>query len=400
MKSMLSQVEKDALVLSHGAHAIVPEKEFIKKLSLGKPLVIKLGADPTAPHLHLGHAVVLLKMRQFQDLGHRVIFLIGDFTARIGDPTGKSKTRPPLSEEMIFLNTKTYIEQVSRILDPNKLEVRYNSEWLDNLTSREWIKLCAQVTVARIIEREDFAKRLSDCQPIGMHELLYPLLQAYDSVELKADVELGGTDQTFNLLMGRYLQEQMGLEPQVVVTMPLLVGLDGVQKMSKSLKNDIGLTDTPDQVFGKIMSISDETMWSYYQLLLNSTMDDIATLKSSIEKRTLHPMECKKELAFKVLKKLWSEEAAVTGKKAFEDTFEKRSFDSAQEVTCAGMSFSSMVDMIVFFDSSLSRSQARRLMSEGAIVLNGAKVTDQHQSHVLRPDDTIKIGKHKRFKVV
>lgn len=384
-------------ILCKNSHAVIPENEFEKKLLSGKKLIIKLGADPTSPHLHLGHAVVLMKMREFQDLGHHVIFLIGDFTARIGDPTGKSKTRPPLSEEEIQKNTTTYIEQVSRILDFKKLEVRYNSEWLDKLTSREWIKLSASVTVARIIEREDFSKRLKEHQPIGMHELLYPLVQAYDSVELKADVELGGTDQTFNLLMGRHLQEQMGFEPQVILTMPLLVGTDGIQKMSKSLKNDIGLTDSPDQVFGKIMSLSDDTMWTYYSLLLHSSEEEIKAMKNLILKNELHPMECKKELAFKILNKIWSEKEAIEGKKSFEDTFEKKGFDSAQKIEAAGKEFLNIVDMIIFFDPNISRSQARRLIADGAFIVNGIKIIDQYKNYKLSCGDTIKIGKQKRF---
>lgn len=243
----------------------IPLDEFKKKLSTGKKLKIKLGADPTAPDLHLGHAVVLAKLRQFQDLGHEIIFLIGDFTARIGDPTGKSKTRPPLTEEQIKTNAKTYLEQVGKILDLSKTTLRYNSEWLGALSSTEWVKLCGQVTLARIIEREDFANRIANKQSVGFHELLYPIMQGYDSVELKADVELGGTDQTFNLLMGRYLQEQYGQEPQVIMTVPLLKGLDGVHKMSKSLGNSIGLTDPADQAYGKLMSMSDDLMWHYYE---------------------------------------------------------------------------------------------------------------------------------------
>ncbi len=386
--------------LVQGTHAVISIEELTKKIASKKPLTIKLGADPTAPNLHLGHAVVLRKMRQFQDMGHNVIFLIGDFTARIGDPTGKSKTRPPLSEETILENTKTYIEQVSRILDPKRITVRYNSEWLDKMTSREWIRLCSHVTVARIIEREDFAKRINEKQPVGMHELLYPLLQGHDSVALKADVELGGTDQTFNMLMGRNLQEQSGMRPQVVITMPLLIGTDGVMKMSKSLKNDIGLTESPEQVFGKIMSLSDDMMWHYYELLTNKNKTEIENMKKSFVDGSLHPMECKKNLACEILDSLWPVGSAQIGRDAFENTFEKRNFDSAIEVACVGKEFTTIVDFIVLLNHSFSRSEVRRLIDGGAIKINDEKVIDKNMFYKPAKNDKIKIGKQKRFKIV
>ena len=306
----MSQFEQ----LAAGTEQIIPQEEFKKKLASGKKLRIKLGMDPTAPDLHLGHVVSLSKMRQFQDLGHEVIFLIGDFTARIGDPSGRSKTRPPLTEEEILYNTKTYFQQVSKILDPDRVTIRYNSEWLDKLTSKEFVELCSKVTVARITEREDFAQRIAQQQPIGFHELLYPLMQGYDSVALHADVELGGTDQTFNLLMGRVLQEHYGQEPQVILTLPLLEGFDGVQKMSKSLGNAIGLTEPADQVFGKIMSISDDLMWKYYAVLLHKTDQEIKEMKEGGE----HPMELKKKLAHALLARFWSLKEADEAQKIFE----------------------------------------------------------------------------------
>ena len=263
-------------LIKNGTAQIIPEEELSKKLASGKKLKIKFGADPTAPDLHLGHAVVLSKMKQFQDLGHEVIFLIGDFTARIGDPSGRSKTRPPLTEEQIAEHTKTYFQQVGKVLDPKKLTIRYNSEWLDKLSCKELVQLCAKVTLSRIIERDDFEKRMKEQQPIGFHELLYPLMQGYDSVALHADVELGGTDQTFNLLMGRYLQEHYGQSPQVVITTPLLEGLDGGVKMSKSLGNAVGLNEPADQAYGKLMSISDDLMYRYAHLLLNVDQSKIS----------------------------------------------------------------------------------------------------------------------------
>ena len=280
--------------LQAGVEQIIPKTEFLKKLELKRPLRVKLGADPTSADLHLGHAVVLSKLRQFQDCGHEVIFLIGDFTARIGDPTGRSKTRPALTDEQIQANTQTYFNQVSKILDPAKIIVRYNSQWLDKLSSREFVNLCSKVTLARLIEREDFAQRITEHQPIGFHELLYPLMQGYDSVVLQADIELGGTDQTFNLLMGRFLQEHYGQEPQVIMTLPLLEGLDGVQKMSKSLGNAIGLAEPADQAYGKLMSISDELMWRYYQVLLHMRQQEICRMQEQVQQGTVHPMTLKK----------------------------------------------------------------------------------------------------------
>ncbi|MES1224325.1 MAG: tyrosine--tRNA ligase, partial [Bacteroidota bacterium] len=268
--------------ISRGAQQILPMEDLKKKLERGTPLIIKLGADPTAPDLHLGHAVVLLKMKDFQDLGHKVIFLIGDFTARIGDPSGKSKTRPPLSTDQIVQNAQTYFAQVSKVLDPTKISIAYNSQWLEGISLHSFIELAGKVTLARIIEREDFAKRIAEKSPIGFHELFYPILQGYDSVAMKADVELGGTDQTFNLLMGRVLQEQFGQEPQVILTVPLLRGLDGVQKMSKSLGNAIGLAEPARQAYGKLMSISDELMWEYLYLLAGHSKAEVAQLQKDV----------------------------------------------------------------------------------------------------------------------
>jgi tyrosyl-tRNA synthetase len=381
-----------------GTSQVLPAGELEKKLDKKRPLRVKLGMDPTSPDLHLGHAVVLSHLKLFQDLGHDVIFLIGDFTARIGDPTGRSKTRPPLSEEEIQHNMKTYFEQVSKILDPNRVTIRYNSEWLDKLSSRDWIKLCAQVTLARLTEREDFAARISHNQPVGFHELLYPLLQGYDSVALNADVELGGTDQTFNLLMGRFLQEQYGQEPQVIMTLPILEGLDGVQKMSKSLGNAIGLAEPADQAYGKIMSISDELMWRYYSLLLKSTDEEIAQMKKEVQSGTTHPMKLKKTLAFKVIERFWSKEEAEKGQATFEHLFQKRDFSHAQEVHIKHQP-TNIIDLLMQLNAVDSKSEARRLIEANAITIDGDKITDPKATIAIKTDMQIKVGKHKFYKI-
>ena len=295
--------------IKRGTDEILPEDALIEKLKSGKPLTIKAGFDPTAPDLHLGHTVLINKMRAFQQLGHNVVFLIGDFTGLIGDPTGKNVTRKPLTKEQVLTNAKTYQDQVFKILDPEKTQIRFNSEWMDQLGAAGMIKLAASQTVARMLERDDFKKRYANEQPIAIHEFLYPLVQGWDSVALEADVELGGTDQRFNLLMGRELQKEQGQSQQVVLMMPLLEGLDGVQKMSKSLNNYIGITDAPNEMFGKIMSISDELMWRYYDLLSFKPLDDIAELKQQMADGA-NPRDIKIMLAKEIIARFHSEEAA------------------------------------------------------------------------------------------
>src|SRR6202166_1638219 len=292
-----------------------------KSLKTGKPLRAKLGLDPTAPDIHLGHTVVIRKLKHFQDMGHTAVFLIGDFTALVGDPTGQSETRPPLTREQVKANAKTYLNQVFKILDPKKTEVRRNSEWLDKLSSYDIVRLCAKYRVARMLEREDFRTRLENEQPISMHELLYPLIVAYDSVVLKADVELGATEQKFNLLMGREIQREYGQESQVCVTMPILVGLDGQRKMSKSLGNYVGITETPNEIFGKMMSIPDELMWSYYELVTDRTPEEIAKLKSDVSSATTHPMDVKMLLAQEVVSGFHGEAAARKASEMFQRVF-------------------------------------------------------------------------------
>jgi tyrosyl-tRNA synthetase len=388
--------------LRAGAQQIIPEEEFKKKLESGKLLRIKLGMDPTAPDLHLGHAVALSKLKQFQDLGHEVIFLIGDFTARIGDPTGRSKTRPPLSDEQIELNTKTYFEQVSRILDPQKVIVRYNSEWLGALTSKEWVTLCGKVTLARLIEREDFAQRIAQHQTIGFHELLYPLMQGYDSVALHADIELGGTDQTFNLLMGRFLQEHYGQEPQAILTVPLLEGLDGEAKMSKSYGNAIGLTEPADQAYGKLMSISDTLMWRYYQVLLHKTDNQITAMQQDVTSGNAHPMDLKKAMAHAVIARFWSATQADEAQKVFEELFQKKDYTHAQSVQAGSLLYKDVwiVDLLRHLEAVPSTSEARRLLESGAVTIDDHKVTDFKATVHVRPDMLVKVGKHRFYKMV
>jgi len=395
-------MENNLALLMSGAAQVIPEVDLKKKLAKGTQLKIKLGADPTAPDLHLGHAVVLSKLKQFQDAGHEVIFLIGDYTARIGDPTGKSKTRPPLSDEDIKKNMHTYFDQVSKVLDPATIKIDQNSRWLDKLSSQDMIKLCAHVTVARIIEREDFAERIKNQQPIGMHELLYPLLQGYDSVALHADVELGGTDQTFNLLMGRFLQEHYNQEPQVIITMPLLLGLDGVHKMSKSLGNSIGLAEPADQAYGKLMSMSDALMWHYFEVLLGRSKSEVAQLQERVNAGTLHPMELKKDMAHEVIVKFWSADEAESARKQF-DAFQKKDYSAAaQEVTVPADTANPVwiVDLMKLFGSVTSSSEARRLIESKAVSIDGETVADVKAQVAWQPGMVIKVGKHRIYKIV
>lgn len=384
-----------------GTETVIPEQELEKKLSKDRKLIIKLGADPTAPDLHLGHAVVLSKLRQFQDLGHQVIFLIGDFTARIGDPTGRSKTRPALTVEDILENTKTYLNQISKILDVNKLTIRYNSEWLDKLTSQEFVKLCAKVTVAKITEREDIANRMANNQPIGLHELLYPLMQGYDSVELKADIELGGTDQTYNLLMGRFLQEHYKQEPQVIITLPLLEGLDGINKMSKSLGNSIGLTESADQAYGKLMSISDSLMWRYYSILLHKTEHEIKDMQASIDSGLKHPINLKKQMAHNIISRFWSLDEANISQTQFESLFQKKDFSKAQEIDCLKFKNQEtwILDLLKHVNAVNSGTEAKKLILEGAITLNNIKITDFKYNFKIEDEMLLRVGKHKFYKL-
>jgi len=364
--------------IKRGAEEILIEDELVEKLKSGKKLKIKAGFDPTAPDLHLGHTVLINKMKTFQDLGHEVIFLIGDFTGMIGDPTGKNITRKPLTREDVLANAETYKEQVFKILDPAKTTVAFNSSWMENLGAAGMIKLAARQTVARMLERDDFKKRYAGGQSIAIHEFLYPLVQGWDSVALEADVELGGTDQRFNLLMGRELQKDEGQKPQTVLMMPLLEGTDGVQKMSKSLGNYIGITDAPNDMFGKIMSISDELMWRYYDLLSSLSIDEIADLKDKVAQGT-NPRDIKIDLAKEMIARFHSEEAATGAHDDFIKRFQKNALpDDIPDMTVT-------IDEDTVFITNLlkeaglvaSTSEAMRMIKQGAVKINGEeKVTD------------------------
>ncbi len=360
--------------IKRGIEELIPENELIKKLNENRPLRIKLGADPTAPDIHLGHTVILNKLRVFQELGHEVIFLIGDYTAMVGDPSGKNSTRPPLTREQVLSNAQTYKEQIFKILDPEKTRIEFNSTWLSELGTDGMIRLAASSTVARMLERDDFKKRYSNNQPIAIHEFIYPLLQGYDSVALKADVELGGTDQKFNLLMGRELQKQHGQAQQAVITMPLLVGLDGEKKMSKSANNYIGINDIPNEMFGKIMSISDDLMWNYYELLSFLPLEAIAQLKVDISEGK-NPRDVKILLAKEIVARFHSESDANNAELDFIQRFQKGvipdempSFSFEQ-----GLLISNLLK-----DASLveSTSEAMRMIRQGGVKINGEKVED------------------------
>ncbi len=398
---MAVDIKKNLEILKSGSVQILSEQDFAKKLQSGKKLKIKFGADPTAPDLHLGHVVVLNKLRQFQDLGHEVIFLIGDFTALIGDPSGKSKTRPPLTKNEIKKNAKTYLEQVGKILDIDKTTVVFNSHWLSKFKFDDVLRLAGKVTVARIIEREDFSKRLAEGTSIGMHELFYPLMQGFDSVELHADIELGGTDQTFNLLMGRFLQGQYGQEPQAILTMPLLEGLDGVKKMSKSLGNYIGLWETAVQAYGKLMSISDELMFKYSLLLLNKTEKEISDMQNQVKDGSLHPMKLKKQMAFDVIIKYWSEVEAKEAQENFEALFQKKDYSQATEFELP-KDFKNpvwIVELLKELKVVKSTSDAKRLVESGAIFVQDVQIKDFKAEVEWQSGTIIKAGKHKIFKI-
>ena len=364
--------------LKKGTVDVIREDDLRAKLErfakTGKPLRVKLGLDPTAPDIHVGHTVVIRKLKAFQDLGHTVIFLIGDFTGMIGDPSGKNVTRPPLSREEVNANAETYKRQMFKLLDPEKTELRFNGEWMDKFTASDFVKLCAKTTVKQILERDDFTKRLNEEKPISLHELLYPLVQGYDSVALNADIELGGTDQKFNLLMGRNLQREFDQEPQVVITTPLLEGLDGVNKMSKSLNNYIGIDESPNEMFGKVMSISDELMWRYYDLITDLTPAEIATLKSEIEAGK-NPRDVKVNLAKLIIKDFHSAEAAQAAEDEFNRRFVKKEVpDEIAEVVIAAQTYR-LADLVVASGLVETKGEAKRLIDQGGIKIDGEKAT-------------------------
>ncbi|MHC6647445.1 tyrosine--tRNA ligase [Alteromonas sp. HB246098] len=382
--------------IKRGVDEILPEEDLIEKLKSGKTLTIKAGFDPTAPDLHLGHTVLINKLRTFQQLGHKVVFLIGDFTGLIGDPTGKNVTRKPLSKEQVLENAKTYQEQVFKILDEDKTEIRFNSEWMDGLGAAGMIKLAASQTVARMLERDDFKKRYNNGQPIAIHEFLYPLVQGWDSVALESDVELGGTDQRFNLLMGRELQKEQGQKQQSIVMVPLLEGLDGVQKMSKSLNNYIGITDAPNDMFGKVMSISDDLMWRYYDLISFRPLEEIAELKARVEGGE-NPRDIKIMLAKEIIARFHDDAAAEGAHQDFIQRFQKNAIpDDMPELEIAlgeeGIAIGNLLKEARLVGST---SDAMRMIKQGAVKINGDKVEDTRLVITEKGENVYQVGKRK-----
>lgn len=393
----MKSVQEQLAIIKRGAEEILVEKELIEKLESGRPLRVKAGFDPTAADLHLGHTVLINKLKQFQDLGHEVLFLIGDFTAMIGDPTGKSQTRPPLTRDEVVANAATYQEQVFKILDPAKTKVVFNSEWMSKMSAGDMIKLASTVTVARMLERNDFSERYASNTPIAIHEFLYPMIQGYDSVALESDIELGGTDQKFNLLMGRTLQGHFGKPQQCTLTMPILEGLDGVQKMSKSLGNYIGIKDAPNDMFGKVMSISDELMWRYYELLSFESMETIEGLKQAVVNGE-NPRNVKVKLALELIARFHSEEAAQAALQDFETRFSKNAIpDEMPEFTFEG----EMPLATLLKEAGLvaSTSDAHRMTKQNAVKINGETVTDSRGVMPAGTTSVYQVGKRKFARV-
>ena len=392
----MTDIDRQMATIKRGMAELIDENELRKKIARGKPLRIKVGFDPTAPDLHLGHTVVMHKMRHFQELGHHVILLIGDFTGRIGDPSGRSETRPPLTEEQVLANAETYKKQVFKILDPQKTEVAFNSAWLGKMDATGFIKLASSYTVARMMERDDFEKRFREQRPISIHEFLYPLCQGYDSVALKSDVEMGGTDQKFNLLVGRTLQAHYGIESQCILTLPLLEGTDGVRKMSKSYGNYIGIDEAPSQIFGKVMAISDELMWRYYELLSAKSLEDIAALKASVASGELHPKAAKENLAHEMVARYHSEKDADEAKQGFNAVFAGGGVpDDMPEHQCDSGEDSTPPVFLEAAGLVKSRGEAKRLMKEGALSIDGERCEDA-VTPLVAGEYVVKLGK-KRF---
>lgn len=398
-------VDEQIELIERGVVDCISREELIKKLErsleTGIPLKVKAGFDPTAPDLHLGHTVLLQKLKHFQELGHDVYFLIGDFTGLIGDPTGKSETRKALTREDIARNAETYKEQVFKILDPYKTKIAFNSEWLGKLDSFEMIRLASELTVARMLEREDFKNRFENGKPISIHEFLYPLIQGYDSVAMKADVELGGTDQLFNLLMGRDMQRSRNQEPQIVLTLPLLEGLDGVNKMSKSLGNYIGITDPANEIYGKVMSISDSLMYRYYELLSDLSTPEITQLKEDVEGGRLHPKGVKQKLARELTARFHSDEAALQAEQNFDNVFARNNLpDDLREYVLHGSEPIWLPKLLVEAELVTSTSDGRRMIKQSAVSIDGEKITDIDYSVQPEGQLIVKVGKRRFCRVV
>jgi tyrosyl-tRNA synthetase len=401
----MPSIEEQIALLERGIVDCISHDELVKKLKkseeTGVPLRIKAGFDPTAPDIHLGHTVLLQKLKHFQDLGHDIYFLIGDFTGMIGDPTGKSETRKSLTREDVAANAESYKTQVFKILDPEKTKVVFNSEWLSKLDSFDMIRLASELTVARMLEREDFKVRFREGNPISIHEFMYPLIQGYDSVALEADVELGGTDQLFNLLMGRDLQRSRGQAPQVVLTLPLLEGLDGVNKMSKSLGNYIGVSESPNDIYGKVLSASDELMFRYYELLSDLSSEEIGILRAGMESGKLHPKEIKKQLARELTARYHTEEAAIQAEQNFEKVFRKGGVpDDIPEKRIQSEEDIWLPQLMMDLEMVKSTSDGRRMIKQGAVSLDGEKVKDVKTNVSPEGDVLIKVGKRRFCKVI
>ncbi|MDQ7072646.1 MAG: tyrosine--tRNA ligase [Gammaproteobacteria bacterium] len=396
----MQSVQQSLAIIRRGAEEILVESELIEKLETGRPLRIKAGFDPTAPDLHLGHTVLLNKLKQFQDLGHEILFLIGDFTGMIGDPTGKNVTRKPLTPEQVQENAKSYQEQVFKILDPEKTTVVFNSEWMNKMSSADMIRLASNHTVARMLERDDFDKRYKGGQPIAIHEFLYPLIQGYDSVELEADVELGGTDQKFNLLMGRELQKAYGKPQQSILTMPILEGLDGVQKMSKSLGNYIGINDSPKDIFGKLMSISDDLMWRYIELLSFRSLDEIQQWRDDVAAGA-NPIEIKKTFAEEIVSRFHSQEEGKQAREGFANQFKKGQIpeDIAEITLTVGEKGLAIANILKDAGLTSSTSDALRMIKQGAVKIDSQKIEDKNLTISQGNEHIIQVGKRKFAKV-
>lgn len=405
-KILFPPVTEQMDLIKRGTFEIIPEEELVQKLEKSIkeniPLNIKLGCDPTRPDLHLGHSVVLRKLAQFQSIGHTAILIIGDFTGMIGDPSGRNSSRPPLSFEEARENGKTYFDQASKILDKEKTRIVYNSEWLGKMTFEDVIKLSSKYTVARMMERDDFTKRYKGGIPISMHEILYPLAQAMDSVAIKSDVELGGTDQKFNLLVGRDIQREFGLPPQVILTLPLLVGTDGVEKMSKSLDNYISINETPREIYGKTLSIPDELIYQYYELTTNVANNELQSIRQELSNKSVNPRDIKRSLARKLVELYHSQDAAVEAEKEFDNIFVKKGLpDEITEFRLdSDLNELDILELIVKVGFAPSRGEARRLVSQGGVTIDNEKITDIKQMVKLQGTKILKVGKRNFIKLI
>ena len=403
-KNLFPSVKEQLEVIKRGTSEIIPEEELVKKLEksfeTGKPLNIKLGCDPTRPDLHLGHSVVLRKLAQFQKLGHQAILIIGDFTALIGDPSGRNSTRPPLTEADIAENAKSYFEQAYKILDKEKTKIVYNSEWLGKMNFADVIKLASKYTVARMLERDDFTNRFKGGIPISMHEILYPLAQAMDSVAIESDVELGGTDQKFNLLVGRDIQRENGITPQVILTMPILVGTDGVEKMSKSYDNYIGISDSPKDIYGRTLSIPDHIIYNYYEVATDISADELSQIKLLLEDKNNNPRDLKRQLARKLVEMYHSKEAAILAEEEFDNIFINKGIPEDIPEMKFDVDKMTIIDLIAHINFAPSKGEARRLIQQGGVSIDGNKVTDFSYEVIFDNEKILKVGKRKFLKLL